>query len=205
MTLEENTHYKSCYRPKVHSVVAFATQASALGWGTSNRLTVSKVQRVQMSPVRKWFRGRWNLISNAGGSIHMRAHTHAVSALSGTHTSFPETYLLSHTPRLLSNPQWWRLMAALRACWAPPVKARGPPGQLPSVHQNKGASRSQIHHRGPPQAGSPEPDTTAGPSTRGYPSGMTGTPAESDRSRLDGCVHVQVHPRTCRRELDHVG
>lgn len=55
----------------------------------------------------------------------VQTHTHTEHTLSDTHTSFPETYLLSHTPRSLSNPPWWRLIAAFRACWAPPVKVRG--------------------------------------------------------------------------------
>lgn len=35
---------------------------------------------------------------------YKHTHTHGAHTLSDTHTSFPETYLLSHTPRSLSNP-----------------------------------------------------------------------------------------------------
>lgn len=78
-----------------------------------------KVQAVQMAWAAKWFWVWWKLKLTV-------VQTHTRSTLSDTHTSFPETYLLSHTPRSLSNPPWWRLIATFRACWAPPVKARAP-------------------------------------------------------------------------------
>lgn len=47
--------------------------------------------------------------------------TCAQSTLIDTSTMFAVTYLLSHTHLARSSSPWWRLIAALRACWAPPV------------------------------------------------------------------------------------
>lgn len=150
MTLEESIHYKSCVllakgsfsrgfcHTGLDSWMGNVKQVDTFKGSEGSDVSSKKmIHRAMKSYIECWWK-----------HTHACTHTHAVSALSGTHTSFPETYLLSHTPRSLSNPPWWRLMAALRACWAPPVKARGPPGQLPSVLLNKGASRSQIHHKG---------------------------------------------------------
>lgn len=55
-----------------------------------------------------------------------------------THTSFSETcYLLSHTPQPPSNLPWWRLIAAFKACWAPPVKAADPRAALVCAWERK--------------------------------------------------------------------
>lgn len=119
--------------------------------------------------------------------MQLQTHTHTAHTLSDTHTSFPETYLLSHTPRSLSNPPWWRLIAAFKACWAPPVKA-GAPRAAPVC----ASERETVLRQDPSREDHDRLDLWSQPPQldhrhRGHPSRLTGTQCESIWSRLDSC------------------